>query len=115
MIGIDVIAISRIEHAMARYGERFLEKFLSPPEIELVKNPRTAAGFWAAKEAVSKALGCGIGAELGFHDIRLSKTSKGAPMAVLRQPAAKRHGGPSLAISITHDADLAIAVAVYKE
>ena len=83
MIGIDLIKTDRMKRFMERFGDRALQKFLSDDEIALVKNYRTAAGFWAAKEACSKALGCGIGHECGFHDIILSKTPKGAPQIAL--------------------------------
>ncbi|HHH72547.1 MAG TPA: holo-[acyl-carrier-protein] synthase, partial [Sulfuricurvum sp.] len=74
MIGIDLVKIERIAGLIERRGDKALQRFLSDDEIALVKTPRTAAGFWAAKEACAKALGCGIGAECGFHDIVLSKS-----------------------------------------
>jgi len=112
MIGVDVVSISRIERMMERFGSRALDRFLHPSEQALIKQPRTAAGFWAAKEAISKALECGIGAELSFHDITLSKTPKGAPKATLSKEALTSHNVKDLSISITHDGDLAIAVAL---
>lgn len=110
MIGIDVISISRIEKFMNKHGERALSRFLNPDEIKLVKFPKTAAGFWAVKEAVSKALGCGIGAEFSFYDIEISKTPKGAPIATLSEKAKELHSVNGVSISITHDGDLAIGV-----
>lgn len=110
MIGIDLIKTDRMRRLMERFGDRALHKFLSDDEILLIKNYRTAAGFWAAKEACSKALGCGIGAECGFHDIHLSKSSKGAPQIDL-SPSVKKHFGiNNLSVSITHDGEYAIAV-----
>lgn len=79
MIGIDITSVERITKMYEKFGNRAYEKFLNPKEIELVKRPETAAGFWAAKEAASKALGTGIGASCGFHDIKISKSEKGAP------------------------------------
>jgi len=79
MIGIDIVKIDRISRLKARYGELFLKKFLSDDEIALAKNDATLAGFWAAKEAASKALGVGISKECGFLDIELSKDAKNAP------------------------------------
>ena len=79
MIGIDLIKTSRMNHLMQRFGDKALKKFLSQDEIKLVKNYKTASGFWALKEATSKALGVGIGAECSFHDITIYKTPKGAP------------------------------------
>lgn len=98
-----------------KYGDRFLEKFLSPQEIILVKNHRTAAGFWAAKEAASKALGCGIGAECSFHDITITKSAKGAPHLELSTKVKKHFNILTSALSITHDGDYAIAVVTHEK
>ena len=98
-----------------KYDNKFLEKFLSPQEITLVKNHRTAAGFWAAKEAASKALGCGIGAECSFHDIIITKTTKGAPFLELSTKVKEHFNIESSALSITHDGDYAIAVVTHEK
>lgn len=95
---------------MERFGDHGLQKFLSAEEIVLVKNYSTAAGFWAAKEACSKALGCGIGNECGFHDIILSKSPKGAPLITLSQKVQQAFNISNTSVSITHDGDYAIAV-----
>lgn len=110
MIGIDLIKIDRMRRFMERFGDRALQKFLSDDEIILVKNYRTAAGFWAAKEACSKALGCGIGSECRFHDIILSKTPKGAPLIYLSDHIREAFHISDTALSITHDGEYAIAV-----
>ena len=96
--------------SIERFGDKFLQRFLSPEEMELAKNHKTAAGFWAAKEACSKALGCGIGKECGFHDIMLSKTPKGAPVATLSKSLLKSYQISDISLSITHDGDYAVAV-----
>ncbi len=114
MIGIDLIKLERMKKLIEKYDNKFLEKFLLPQEIELVKNYRTAAGFWAAKEAASKALGCGIGAECSFHDITISKTAKGAPLLELSEKVKEHFNIASSALSITHDGDYAIAVVTHK-
>ncbi len=98
-----------------KYDNKFLEKFLSPQEIILVKNHRTAAGFWAAKEAASKALGCGIGAECSFHDIVITKTAKGAPLLELSTKVKEHFKIDTSALSITHDGDYAIAVVTHEK
>ncbi len=99
-----------MKSSLERFGDKFLQKFLSQDEILLVKNPRTAAGFWAAKEACSKALGTGIGKECRFHDIKLSKTAKGAPQVTLSQEILDSFKIKDMSLSITHDGDYAIAV-----
>jgi len=110
MIGIDLIKIERMQGSIKRFGEKFLQRFLSDKEMKLVKNHKSAAGFWAAKEACSKALGCGIGKECRFHDIHLSKTDKGAPLITLNDSLLQRYDIQDISVSITHDGDYAVAV-----
>jgi len=110
MIGIDLIKLDRMKSSIERFGDKFLQRFLSPDEMLLIKNPKTAAGFWAAKEACSKALGTGIGKECGFHDIMLSKTDRGAPQVTVSSKLIEHFNIKSMSVSITHDGDYAIAV-----
>ena len=91
MIGIDLIKTSRMDRLIERFGDKALQKFLSQNEIILVKNHKTAAGFWAVKEACSKALGVGIGSECSFHDIEIIKTQKGAPQIKLSDEVTKKN------------------------
>jgi holo-[acyl-carrier protein] synthase len=82
----------------------------------LVKRAETAAGFWAAKEAASKAIGTGIGKECSFHDIKITKTKKNAPKLKYKKHVRKKFGIKKSAVSITHDAGFAIAaVQLIKE
>ncbi len=111
-IGTDIVAISRIETMIEKYGEVFKERFLNSDEIELAKSNASIAGFWAAKEAISKAFGCGIGSELGFHDILLSKDKKGAPHFALSEEAQERFFLQKSSLSISHDGGFAIAIAI---
>lgn len=115
MIGVDMVVISRIEKLMEKFGEKALTRFLSENEIALVKTPTSAAGFWAAKEAASKALGTGIGGECGFHDIIISKTDKGAPMITFTQELMKNFSIKNSSLSITHDGGFAIAVVAIEK
>jgi holo-[acyl-carrier protein] synthase len=110
MIGIDLVNISRIEKMMERFGQKALKRFLNDTEILHVKNPKTAAGFWAAKEACSKALGTGIGSECGFHDICISKNTKGAPYITLSKTLINTFNITDISLSITHEGSYAIAV-----
>lgn len=110
MIGIDLIKTSRMQRLIEKFGQKALSRFLSPCEIELVKNYKTAAGFWAAKEALSKALGVGIGRDCAFEDINIIKTQRGAPKLVLSQKLIDAFGITDTSLSITHDGDYAIAV-----
>jgi len=111
-IGTDIIQISRLERSLEKFGDKFKMKFLNSDEIILAKKIESIAGFWAAKEAISKALGCGIGSQLSFHDIILSKNDRGAPMFTLADKAQKKHHIKTSSLSISHDGGFAIAVAV---
>ena len=114
MIGIDLIKIDRMQRLMEKYGEKALKRFLSDSEILLVKSPKTAAGFWAAKEAFSKAIGTGIGSQCGFHDIIIFKNDKGAPRTELSDKLKRKFNIEEAALSITHDGEYAIAVVAIK-
>ncbi len=109
-IGTDIIQISRIEKSLEKFGDKFKAKFLNDSELQLVKKTESLAGFWAAKEAIAKALGCGIGTELAFHDIIISKDHKGAPHFILTKDAQELHKIETSSLSISHDGGFAIAV-----
>src|SRR5262245_1014890 len=72
-IGIDIIEVGRIEASYKKFGERFLQRILHPAEISYCLSHRSPGPFlaarFAAKEAISKAFGTGIGAQLGWQDV----------------------------------------------
>jgi holo-[acyl-carrier protein] synthase len=107
-IGTDIIQIDRIERSINKFGDKFLHRYLNDNEIKLIKSPQNAAGLWAAKEAISKALGCGIGKELSFHDITIYKSPKGVPYFQISKH--KNFNISSSSLSISHDGGFAIAV-----
>ena len=109
MIGIDIVSLARIERIYNTKKEAFLRRYLSCSEMALVKSPKTAAGFWAAKEAASKALGTGIGKDLGFHDILLAKTDAGAPVLDFDACVKEKHRINKCSVSISHDGGFAVA------
>jgi holo-[acyl-carrier protein] synthase len=119
--GIDTIRISRIKDAYNRKGERFLERIYTPVEQADCESkgkgrmPSLATRF-AAKEAVSKALGTGIGAQgVRFSDIEVVMQQNGRPTLVLygkTQELFLRLGGRQAEISLSHDGDQAMAVCV---
>ena len=115
MIGIDLIKTARMDSIMQKFAEKALKKFLSKDEILLVKNYKTAAGFWAVKEATSKALGVGIGADCNFHDIIITKTQKGAPEIALSSRLLEKFNIEDMSVSITHDGEYAIAVVAIQK
>ena len=118
-IGIDIIEVTRVAASVERFGERFLKRILLPDEIgycELHKQPAPfIAARFAAKEAISKAFGTGIGAQLGWHDMEVKRKESGEPFVVLHGNGEKllqARGGRAVLISLSHTANYAAAVAV---
>ena len=113
-IGTDIIQIERIRNMTEKYGLKFQQRFLTDTEIDTVKKAESLAGIWAAKESIAKALGCGIGADLSFHDIIIYKDRKGAPHFKLTSQAQEIHKVKTSSLSISHDGGSAIAIAVIE-
>ncbi len=116
-IGVDKVAISRIENSLSRFSRRFIERVYTDAEYKLAKAKgveRRLAMFFAAKEAVSKALGTGF---VGFamKDIEVIYQSSGKPDVVLHGGAlaqAKALGMTHIHLSLTDDDGTAMAFAV---
>jgi holo-[acyl-carrier protein] synthase len=113
-LGIDIIRIDRIRASLARFGERFTNRVLTPAERAYVRGrPETMAGRWAAKEAVSKVLGLGVRG-IGWKEIEIERLPTGAPSVRLHDRAAARAeqlGMGRIAVSISHEAEYAVAIA----
>ncbi|WP_456488085.1 holo-ACP synthase [Caminibacter pacificus] len=114
MIGIDIVEIKRIEKMIEKFGQKALERFLTPKEISLLSSSASIAGYWAAKEAFSKALGSGIGEECSFLDIEILKTPKNKPY--FSEKTLQKFNIKAADLSISHDGGFAIAaVIILKE
>jgi holo-[acyl-carrier protein] synthase len=113
-LGIDIIQVSRIRDSLAKFGRRFPRRVLTDAEDRYVRDrPETLAGRWAAKEAVSKVLGLGIRG-IGWRDIEIERLPTGQPSVRLHGRAAARAeqlGMGRIAVSITHEAEYAVAIA----
>src|SRR5271170_6378383 len=85
--GIDIIEVARIASSFEKYGERFVNRILLPDEIAYCLAHRQPAPFlavrFAAKEAISKAFGTGIGAQLGWQDMEIRRKNSGEPYVIL--------------------------------
>ncbi|HCR86456.1 MAG TPA: holo-ACP synthase [Alphaproteobacteria bacterium] len=90
-IGTDILSYKRIEAVYKRQGAKLINRILTKFEIdELKKSPKKdivayLAKRFAAKEAISKALGIGIGGELSFQDIEITHNKKGKPLAKVKK------------------------------
>lgn len=119
--GIDVVEVDRIASSFAQFGERFVRRILRPAEFDYClshKDPeKHIAARFAAKEAVSKAFGTGIGTALGWHDIEVVRKSSGAPYIVLHGAGERlltQSGAKRIHLSLTHTAAHAAAVAILE-
>ena len=91
--GVDLIEIARIKEVMARHGKHYLERVFTPAELEQFgKRAESLAGRFAAKEAVSKALGCGIG-EVTWKEIEILGDDQNAPVLTLHGTAEQQGKG----------------------
>ena len=113
-LGIDIIKVDRIKATLARFGRRFSKRVLTPAEDRYVRDrPENFAGRWAAKEAVSKVLGLGVRG-VGWTEIEIQRLPTGQPAVRLHGRAARRAeqlGMERVAVSISHEADYAVAIA----
>lgn len=124
-IGTDLLEIERIARILeGPSGKRFLERVLTQREWELAKGRQArlaefTAGRFAAKEAVSKALGCGIGPKLSFLDIEAVPDEQGKPVCRVSDKALLGLGlSPEttrLHLSITHSTQMAMAYVIAEQ
>jgi holo-[acyl-carrier protein] synthase len=119
--GVDLVENARIEHSLERFGERFLRRVFTAGEIEYsqsMKYPaRHLAARFAAKEAVSKAFGTGIGKSMGWKDIDVRRKESGEPYVILEGGAkklAEERGVAKVSISLSHTEHHAMAVIVVE-
>lgn len=118
-VGVDLVEVERIRKSRENHGDHFLEKVFTEEEREYClgmsdPDPHLAARF-AAKEAVSKAFGTGIGAEIGWRSVSVARDPNGAPLVKLDdQATAKLNslGGSKVLISLSHLTNQAAAFAV---
>ena len=119
--GFDIIEGERIRESYAKFGDRFLNRILQPGEIEYCLGhtdpaPHLAARF-AAKEAVSKAFGTGIGNQFGWHDAEVGKEKTGKPFVILHgkgESLMLESNGTGFYLSLSHTQEHATAVAILE-
>ena len=120
-VGIDIIEVARIRASHEKFGERFARRILLPAEIEYCVAHKDPAPFlavrFAAKEAISKAFGTGIGAQLGWKDMEIRHKETGEPFVVLhgdRQKLIELRKGKHVLVSLSHTVNYATAVAILE-
>ncbi|SES83003.1 holo-ACP synthase [Anaerobranca gottschalkii] len=114
-VGVDIVDIPRITKVLEGRGEKFLQRIFTKKELELMSlKPATVAGRFAAKEAVAKALGVGIGL-ISWQEIEIIKDNLGKPKVRLTGRALKRAkvlGIARVHLSISHSKTQAVAYVI---
>jgi len=114
-VGVDLIEVCRITDLMARYGGRFLLRVFTEHELSVCGDrPDRLAARYAAKEAVSKALGTGIG-RVAWREIEIVNDDAGRPEVALYGEAAELAAELGLrqwSVSLSHTQEQAIAFVV---
>lgn len=124
-VGLDVVELERIAGIMAGSSkERFAARILTAQErsrwsaLPERRALEFIAGRFAAKEAAAKALGCGIGRVVGFHDIELLSDSQGKPVCSLSEAAVTRLNWTDkpfhVHVAISHERSLAAATVIVE-
>lgn len=113
--GVDLIEISRIEEVVSRHGKHYLERIYTLAELEQCgKRSESLAGRFAAKEAVAKALGSGIG-DISWKEIEVLGDEQNAPVLTLHGVAeqmANDLGLTTWSVSISHSQSHSVAMVV---
>ncbi len=117
--GIDIVETKRIAESLERFGDRFLQRVFLEGEVAYARSMKFPhlhlAARFAAKEAISKAFGTGIGRELGWRDLEIVRESSGAPQVRLHGRAeayAKTRGVQVVHISLSHTHEYGAASAI---
>jgi holo-[acyl-carrier protein] synthase len=120
-VGIDLIEVARIAASLEKFSHRFGERILLPDEIAYCLAHQSPAVFvaarFAAKEAISKAFGTGIGAQLGWQDMEIARKQSGEPFVILHGKGKKlfeERRAKNIFVSITHTQQYAAVVAVLE-
>lgn len=120
-IGTDILRVARIEETLSRLGDRFAQRILTPVEQSefnsASNNHRLLAKRFAAKEAIAKALGTGIGRGVSWQDMEIGHDDAGAPQVTLRGGAAEvaaALGARGVALSIADELDYVVAFAMLQ-
>jgi holo-[acyl-carrier protein] synthase len=119
--GVDIIEVDRIRKSYERFGERFVRRILSDGELGYCLAHRDPAPFlaarFAAKEAISKAFGTGIGSQLGWQDIEVGRKPSGEPFVILHDQGLfllKERGADHVHLTLSHTQVYAVAVALLE-
>jgi holo-[acyl-carrier protein] synthase len=119
--GIDIIEVDRIRSSFEKFGERFVNRILRPAEIAYCLRHRDPGPFlaarFAAKEAISKSFGTGIGAQLGWQDMEVGRKESGEPFVILHDGGTRlltERQARIVHLTLSHTRHYAAAMAILE-
>lgn len=117
-VGTDLVRIARIAAAVQRRGDSFAKRILTPTELGIFSSRRNPSAYlakrFAAKEALGKALGTGIG-PISWQDVEITNAANGSPSIALSGVAKKlceERGGTCISLSLSDEREYALAFVV---
>ncbi len=116
-IGVDLIEIERIANLIERYGDKFVSRIFTEPEIEYCSRKKDRGSYaarFAVKEAVFKAAGTGLGKEMTWRDVEVVNNALGKPEVRVYGKTAELLAGRKIHLSISHSKDASIAMVVVE-
>jgi len=120
-IGTDIVEVARIRAVIAKHDKLFMERIFTLTEQQEAERRDDSGLFyasrWAAKEAFSKALGCGISEACGWQDICVANNKEGKPFITLNGNAretAETQGVSNIHLSLSHEKHYTCATVVLE-
>ena len=120
-IGVDIAEIARFDRLHSKFGERFAGRILTADELLEYRRRDNSSSFlalrFAAKEAVAKACGTGIGKQLGFHSMQIDKDALGKPLVRFleaAEPLVNRLKIRNAQISLSDEKHYVVAMVVLE-
>lgn len=118
-IGVDLVELQRFDKILQKHDSTFIKRIFTTNEITYCEKHASPLKHYAArfcaKEAVSKALGTGIGKNLGFLDIQITSQENKKPSIILLGKAKKHFSNPVFDVSLSHTDTLATAFVIAYE
>lgn len=120
-IGVDIAEVARFDKLISRFGERFARRVLTGDELREYQRRNFSSSYlatrFAAKEAVAKACGTGIGAQLGFHSLQIDHDDNGKPVLRFLQDAGElvaRLGVRNSLVSLSDEKHYVVAMVLLE-
>jgi holo-[acyl-carrier protein] synthase len=115
-IGTDIVEISRIKKLLDKHDEKHLKSIYTEEELKITR-PERLAGRFAAKEALSKAFGTGMGKEIWFNKVEIKNDDSGKPEFIINEPIQKlldERDAKEIHLSISHEKEYSVAFVIIE-